>query len=222
MRIIIVGVGDIGYELTRDLARDASHEVVLIDADEAKCKDLSEEFDAFVLEGDGTNPELLRKALIEESDALVASTNSDALNTVIAILAKQFDVPTIIVKLKDLGLRAACKEIGVARIIAPSISAAAEIWATLHGFGRPNLSLVTRGGLRFEEVEVQDVDGKTLADLDIPDGILVQTVVRGEEVLLARGNTRIEKGDLLLILVENQGALEKMKELVNRAKDDKQ
>lgn len=222
MRVVIVGIGDIGYELTRDLTRDASHEVVLIDSDEARCKDLSEEFDAFVLEGDGTNPELLRKALIEESDALVASTNSDALNTVIAILAKRFGVPKIIVKLKDLGLRAACKEIGVARIIAPSISAAAEIWATLHGFGRPNLSLVTRGGLRFEEIEVQDVDDVTLADLDIPDGVLVQTVVRGEEVLLARGKTRVRQGDLLLILVENERALAKMKELVNRASDEKQ
>lgn len=221
MRVVIVGIGNIGYELTRDLTRDAAHEVVLIDADEARCKDLSEEFDAFVLEGDGTNPELLRKALVEEADALVASTNSDALNTVIAILAKRFGVPKIIVKLRDLGLRAACKEIGVARIIAPSISAAAEIWAALHGFGRPNLSLVTRGGLRFEEVDVQDVDGKTLAELEIPDGVLVLTVLRGEEVLIARGKTRIQQGDLLLILVENERALSKARHLLNRESDEK-
>ena len=145
-----------------------------------------------------------KKALIEESDALVASTNSDALNTVIAMLAKRFGVPTIIVKLKDLGLRAACQEIGVAHIIAPSISAAAEILAALHGFGRPDLSLVTRGGLRFVE-------------LDVPDGVLVLPIVRGEEVLLARGKTRVESGDLLLLLVENEHAFGRMKELVNRA-----
>ena len=96
MRVIIVGIGDIGYELARDLTRGGSHEVVLIDNNEARCEDLSEEFDALVLEGDGTHPELLQKALIEESDALVASTNSDALNTVIAMLAKRFGVPTII------------------------------------------------------------------------------------------------------------------------------
>ncbi|MGB5548276.1 MAG: TrkA family potassium uptake protein, partial [Polyangiales bacterium] len=114
MRVIIVGIGDIGYELTRDLTRSGSHEVVLIDSNEARCKELSEEFDAFVLQGDGTHPELLQKALVEESDALVASTNSDALNTVIAMLAKRFGVPTIIVKLKDLGLRPACQAMGVA------------------------------------------------------------------------------------------------------------
>jgi trk system potassium uptake protein TrkA len=189
---------------------------VLIDNDEARCEDLSQEFDAFVLEGDGTHPELLQKALIEESDALVASTNSDALNTVIAMLAKRFGVPTIIVKLKDLGLRAACQEMGVARIIAPSISAAAEIFGALHGFGRPDLSLVTRGGLRFVELEVQGIDGTSLAELDVPHGVLVLTVVRGEEVLLARGKTRLQQGDLLLLLVENEHAFAKMKGLVNR------
>jgi Trk K+ transport system NAD-binding subunit len=79
--------------------------------------------------------------LIEESDALVASTNSDALNTVIAMLAKRFDVP---------------------------------------------------------------------------DGVLVLTVVRGEEVLLARGKTRVQSGDSLLLLVENEHAFGRMNELVNR------
>lgn len=217
MKVIIVGIGDIGYELTRDLTHSGSHEVVLIDNDEARCKDLSEQFDAFVLEGDGTHPELLQKALIEESDALVASTNSDALNTVIAMLAKRFGVPTVIVKLKDLGLRAACQEMGVAQIIAPSISAAAEILAALHGFGRPDLSLVTRGGLRFVELEVQGLDATSLAELDVPDGVLALTVVRGEEVLLARGKTRVQSGDLLLVLVENEDASVRMKELVNRA-----
>lgn len=102
----------------------------------------------------------------------------------------------------------------MARIIAPSISAAAEILAALHGFGRPDLSLVTRGGLRFVELEVQGIEGKSLAELDVPDGVLVLTVVRSEEVLLARGKTRLQSGDSLLLLVENEHAFERMKELV--------
>lgn len=216
MRVIIVGIGDIGHELAGDLTRGGSHEVVLIDANEARCEDLSEEFDAFVLEGDGTHPELLQKALVEEADALVASTDSDALNTVIAMLAKRFGVPTIIVKLKELGLRAACREMGVAHIISPNISAAAEILAALHGFGRPDVSLVTRGGLRFVELEVQGIDGVSLAELGVPDGVLVLTVIRGEDVLLARGKTRLHEGDLLLLLVEDEHVFGKMKDVVHR------
>jgi trk system potassium uptake protein TrkA len=208
MRVIVVGIGDIGYELARDLTREGAHEVVLVDTNDARCEDLGQQFDALVLDGDGTHPELLQKALVEEADALVATTNSDAINTVIAMLAKRYGVPTIIVKLKDLGLRAACQEIGVARIIAPSISAAAEILETLQGLGRPDLSLVSRGGLRFVELESQGIEGATLAEIGLPDSVLVLTVVRGEEVLLARGKTRIEQGDSLLLLVEDDKALE--------------
>jgi trk system potassium uptake protein TrkA len=207
LRVIVVGIGDIGHELARDLTRDGRHQVVLIDTDESRCEELSRELDALVLEGDGTNPELLQKALVEEADALVASTSSDALNTVVAMLAKRFGVEKIIVKLKDLGLRAACQEIGVARIIAPSFSAAAEILAALHGFGRPDLSLVARGGMRFAELEAKGVEG-TLSELGLPDGALVLTVVHGEEVLLARGKTKVEQGDSLLLLVEDDSALE--------------
>ncbi len=216
MRVIIVGIGSIGYELTRDLTRGGDHQVVLIDNEPERCEELSKQFDAFVLEGDGTNPELLQKALVEEADALIASTSSDALNTVIAMLAKRFDVPTVMVKLKDLGLRAACKEIGVARIVTPSISAAAEMLAALHGFGRPDLSLVTRGGLRFEELEVDDIDSTSIRDLKVPDGVLILTVMRGEKVMLARGDTHIQRGDLLLLLVEHESAVERMKSLVGQ------
>jgi Trk K+ transport system NAD-binding subunit len=53
-----------------------------------------------------------------------------------------------------------------------------------------------------------------LAELDVPDGVLVLTVVRSEEVLLARGKTRLQSGDLLLLLVENEHAFGRMKELV--------
>ena len=214
MRIIVIGIGDIGYELARDLTREGAHEVVLIDSSDARCEDLGEQFDALVLEGDGTHPELLQKALVEEADALVATTNSDAINTVIAMLAKRYGVPTIIVKLKDLGLRAACQEIGVARIIAPSISAAAQILETIEGLGRPDLSLVARGGLRFVELEAQGIEGATLAKIGLPDSVLVLTVVRGEEVLLARGKTRIEHGDSLLLLVEDEGALDEARSML--------
>ena len=64
---------------------------------------------------------------------------------------------------------------------------------------------------------MQGIDGISLADLNVPDGVLVLTVVRGEEVLLARGKTQIQSGDLLLLLVENEHAFGRMKELVNRA-----
>lgn len=81
MRVVIVGLGDIGRELAENLARRRNNELILIDADEKRCERLAGEIDALVLHGDGTDPEILKKAKLEEADALVATTHSDAINT---------------------------------------------------------------------------------------------------------------------------------------------
>lgn len=66
------------------------------------------------------------------------------------------------------------------------------------------------------ELEVQGIDGVSLAELGVPDGVLVLTVIRGEDVLLARGKTRLHEGDLLLLLVEDEHVFGKMKDVVHR------
>lgn len=221
MRIVIVGVGDIGRELAENLIRRGGNELVLIEADERRAEQLASELDALVLHGDGTDPELLKKARVEEADALIATTDSDAINTVIAMLGHRMGVGNLIVKLNDVGLRAACREIGVTKIIAPKIAAAAEIFASLYGFDRLDFSLVVRGGLQLQEVEVapdSDAVGRRLSELDLPKGALVVAVLReqGERALVPRGETKLEAGDVLLVLGEDGGVLERVQRLLGQ------
>ena len=143
-----MGIGEIGRELANNLARKEHNELVLIDKDEDRSETISSEFDALVIHGDGSDPEILKKAQIRKADALVALTGSDPVNTVIAMLGHLMEEKKIIVKLNTYGLRAACREIGVDAIIAPKIAAAAEIVSTLFGFDRVNFSSVASGGLR--------------------------------------------------------------------------
>lgn len=217
MKVVIVGVGGIGWELANDLTLQGRHDVVLIELDRHRCQKVSESFDALVLEGDGTNPEMLKKAQVPEADALVAATGSDALNTVIAMLGRRFEVPKIIVKLNDVGLRSACEELGVTKIIAPSISAAAQILAALSGFDRMDFSVVARGGLHLAELEVMGEVGVMLRDLEFPDGARVAAVLRDEKALIAHGRTRLQKGDLLLTLVESEKDLAQVRRLLGHA-----
>ena len=219
MRVVIVGAGDIGRELAENLIRRGGNEVVLLDADEGRCEQLADELDALVLCGDGTDPELLKKARVEEADALVAATDSDAINTVIAMLGSRMGVENIVVKLNDVGLRAACREIGVTKIIAPKISAAAEIFASLYGFDRLDFSLVVRGGLQLREMEVapdSEAVGRRLSELALPEGALVVAVLRerGERALVPRGETKLEAGDVVLVLGEREDALARVREML--------
>lgn len=212
MRVVIVGGGGIGVELAKILSRHEQNEVVIIEIEEKRCQALSAELDALVLHGDGTHPDLLAKADVKNADGLVAVTNSDAMNTVIAMLGHRNQTPTIIAKVEQVGLQAACREMGVSHVIAPNIASAARIAATLRGFHRLDFSLIARGGIQLVELPAIATAGKRIEELTLPESILVVAILRGEDILLARGKRKIEDGDLLLVLVENESALEKARE----------
>ena len=207
MRVIIVGMGHVGSQLARELTQRKAMELVLIDADPEKCRALAEELDALVLEGDGTDPELLKKADVKKADALVAATDSDALNTVVAMLGKQFSVPTIIVKLEEVGLRTACQEIGVSHIISPKFSAVTEIISVLYGYNVLDFSLLIKGGVRLAELRAGKMAGQHLEEIKLPPGTLVIAVFRGDAVVVPAGQTRILEDDRLLIITEDEKRL---------------
>ena len=207
MRVIIVGMGHVGSQLARELSQRKSVELVLIDSDPEKCRALAEELDALVLEGDGTDPELLKKADVKKTDALVAATNSDALNTVVAMLGKQFSVETIIVKLDEVGLRTACQEIGVSHIISPKTSAVTEIISVLYGYNVLDFSMLIKGGVRLGELTAGEMVGKRVEEIEFPQGVLVIAVFRGDTVVVPAGPTRVQEDDRLLIIAENEKAM---------------
>jgi len=213
MRVIIVGLGNVGKELAELLIREGNHQLILIDEDSELCERLSTKYDALVLQGDGTEPELLRQAGAGEADVLVATTDSDALNTVIAILGKQFGVPQIIVKLIDLGLRPACQEIGVDAIVSPNLSVANEILAIVHGYRWLDFSLIVHGGAKLAEFAPGGAKGKRLADLPLPRGSLVVSIIREDKAIVPHGEIKLKEGDLLVVIAEDERTMEQVKEV---------
>jgi trk system potassium uptake protein TrkA len=211
---VIAGAGDIGRQLVHTLSENGRDQLVVIDEDEAKCEALAGEFDLLVIHGDATDPEMLTKAQIREADALVATTESDAINTVIAMLGHRFGVEKIIVKLNGFGLRAACREIGVSEIVAPKIAAAARIKSALQGAKSIDFSLVVQGGLKLLELEAGAVKGQAIRELHLPEGALFVALLRGDKMLIPRGGTHLEADDVLLTLVETEGVLRKVRRVL--------
>jgi len=212
MRIVIVGLGSTGMELARTLIDKRDNEIVLIDIDEDTTETVSEEFDAVTVTGDASNPEILRQARLEEADALIAVTDSDAINLVIAMIARQWDVKKIAIKLTRASLRPAGREIIEDIIVVmPHASAANAIVQSIYGKERSNIAEAIGGALYQETVEVEEDGGRKIEELDLPEDCLVIALRREGDVMLARAETRIEKGDTLIILAENEDSIEKIK-----------
>jgi trk system potassium uptake protein TrkA len=220
MRVVIVGVGSIGGELANRLSSHENNELVLIDLDKERCDELSQKIDALVLHGDGTDPDILKKAQLAEADALVAATGTDAINTVIAMLGHRMEVENIVVKLNGVGLRSACNAIGVKRIVAPTISAAAEMLSSIYGAERVDFSVLTHGGMRLVELEAGRQSGSKISDLQLPDGALLVAVIRQEETLIPRPGLKLEKEDQLIILAENEDLLNKTRKILGIEKGE--
>jgi trk system potassium uptake protein TrkA len=212
MRIIIVGAGDTGWSLLSSLREQGGDDIAVIDTDETRCDQLAKEFDALVLHGDGSEPALLDKAKIQEADALVATTGSDALNTVVAMLGRQSGVAKVVVKLEGPGLRAACQEIGVDRIVSPALSAAAEIHGTLRGVHQLDFSMAARGDLRLAEIESGKAAGCSIEDLDLPEKTLVVAVLKDDEPVFPSPGVEIEEHDRLLVLGAGEKRLDELRE----------
>jgi len=204
MRVIIVGIGGVGEQLAEDLSARSNFELVLIDQNEEKAQTLSQRLDAFVLHGDGTDPQVLERARPEDADALIASTESDGLNMVIGLLARKLSIPQVIVKLNSSALKTTCYELGIDQVISPKISAANQIVGLLSGYDVLDFSLLVRGGGQLAEVGPGRMAGARMRELNLPEGALVISIIREGTAIIPRGETEIYEEDILVLLAEDE------------------
>ena len=131
MRLIIIGAGEVGYHIASRLSRE-HHDVVVVDQSHELIGRLQEELDVMAYCGHGSNPSVLEGAGIAQAEMLIAVTNTDEVNLVACLLARQYGVKTCIARITNLDFRhspliAAGNAIGIDLLINPSQAVAEEI-----------------------------------------------------------------------------------------------
>jgi trk system potassium uptake protein TrkA len=122
VKAIVIGCGRVGSAVAQQL-QASGWEVIVCDENEDALGRLGETWTGGFLVGHGMDFQLLKDAGIEEADAVVATTDGDNTNIVIAQVAqKQFQVPTVIVRVLDPG-RAQFYATRGLRIVCPTSSA---------------------------------------------------------------------------------------------------
>jgi trk system potassium uptake protein TrkA len=101
VKAIIVGCGRVGSSIALQLARE-EWDVTAIDEKEEALQRLGEHWGGGFVVGHGMDTEILRKAGIEEADAVVVATNGDNTNIVVGQVAqKRFDIQCVVVRILD-------------------------------------------------------------------------------------------------------------------------
>jgi trk system potassium uptake protein TrkA len=199
MQVIIVGCGRVGSELANALSAER-HTVVVIDRNPLSFGRLSREFEGRMLTGVGFDRDTLLKADIESAQALAATTDSDNVNIVVAVTAKEtFKVPHVVARIYDPQAAEIYRREGIPTVT-PTIWAANAMKTLIVHPPLASLSTCGSGEVQFLTVEVpRTLAGRTVQDLTLPGEALVGAVVRRGQAVIATTNTRLEVGDVLHI-----------------------
>ena len=88
MYLIIVGLGGIGQNLVYIATKD-KNDVIVIDQDEKRGREIAEKYDVLTIVGDATEKSTLEEAEVSRADAFIATTSDDAANLMMSLTAKE-------------------------------------------------------------------------------------------------------------------------------------
>jgi len=211
MKVIIVGGGKTLYFLTKSFT-DKGYEVVVVNRDHEECVQMARQLKALVIEGDGSDPQVLREAGALGANAVLAITPNDQDNLVICqVAALQCGVPRILAKANDPDNAEVFQQLGVpafstTQIIGNLIQERASMDEVM------NLLPVGEGRVNVTEVvltSASQVAGKHLRDIRLPENALVAVVIRDGHAMVPRGDNQLLQGDkvILITLPENHGTV---------------
>lgn len=206
MYIIIVGAGDIGSPLI-DIATRSGNEVVVVEQDERRADEVASENDCLVLNANATSKETLEDAGAGQADAIISTTDQDATNVMVCLLAQEFEIPGITSVVHEAEHMNLFRQIGVNTIENPQELIADHLYRAV---ARPAIVDYMRIGDEAEVFEITVTEGalvagKTLTEVGeadlLTDDVLIVALEResAERPLTPRGNTRIEVGDTLTV-----------------------
>ena len=209
MKIIIVGAGEVGFHIAEKLSQE-NQDVFLIDKDPDKIKRITENLDVQALLGSGTSPEMLKTSGITNADMLVAATDSDEVNLISCLLARNMN--QYILKVVRIRNTEYMKErdlfgrdlLGIDQIINPESVMVETIRNLMMVPGASDVIDFEDGQVKLVGITIgsdSPLAGRQLLSLDGIEGrVLVGAIVRGEQVFIPHGKDTIETNDLVYIV----------------------
>lgn len=212
--VMIIGGGRITYYLTLMLL-DLGIYVTIIEKNPEKCLKLVERFPTVtVIEGDGTDQELLLSENLESMDAFIALTDNDEENVIISMFANAKGIEHVIPKVNRVELGFILEKLGLENAITPKNITANHIVsyvrAMQNSLGSNVESLIKMKNEAIELLEFRVRDNclflnKPIKDLSFKSGILIAFVTHHGEPKIATGMTRITIGDTVIIISKRKG-----------------
>jgi trk system potassium uptake protein TrkA len=203
MRTVFVGAGKVSIGTAKALIKKG-HEVVIIENDKAKINALSEEMDCSFLQGDGSQPNLLREVNPEQTDFLFCLTDSDQANVIASLVGRSLGFKRVVTGIGDPQFEGICHELGLKDTIIPSRTMSRYLEDMVGGTENLNLSEVLKDEARFFTLTAKEEDAVTAKDLKLPGNAKVICYYRDGKFSHADEETTFRIGDEVVILTHSK------------------
>ena len=208
MKVAIAGAGNVGTAIAKDLAANG-HDVLLIERDPDLVERLRTTLDVTWVAADACEVDSLDAAGMAQVDVAVAATGDDEDNLVISLLAKQeFAVPRVVARVNHPSNQWLFNEswgvdisVSTPQLITALVEEAVSVGSLVR------LLQFERGNAHLVEVTLADdspAAGTSLADLRFPRDATIVAVVRGDRLVVPRGDTVLDVGDEVMVLVTGE------------------
>ncbi len=201
-RVMIFGGSKIAYYLAQELA-EKHISVSIIEKNEDRCRYLSETLkDVLIIQGDGTDMNLLEEEGLDAMDAFIGLTDYDEANLLMSLMARTTGVKKTIAKISRPNYVKIIDKLEIGIALNPTDIAASNVLKTIRGGKVVSVSLLLGGEAEVTEIIASKdlpIIGKPLAEVGIPKGIIIGAIVHKGKVIIPKGDTIIQQNDRLII-----------------------
>ncbi len=212
MKIIVVGAGKVGYSLAQRLTQD-QHDVIIIEQSAERIAILENNLDVSIVEGNGADPELLKKIGIENVGMLIAVTDTDEVNMLACLVAKLCGVHKTIARVRSNDYekeeyKEVKAQLGVDVFINPEMVAAKELMQILSSPAALDVEDFANGKVRIMEIKAKDnshIVNKAIKDVNWPESVLAVGILRQGRMIIPHGDSMIMPNDNVFFLGAMEG-----------------
>ena len=224
MKTIICGAGEVGYSIADKLSKEG-FEVTVIDNSKESLKKISDNLDVKTIIGSPSLPSILSKAGAKECEILIAVTRSDETNMVCCQIGYSlFNIPKKIARIRQQDYLKGewqklytNKDLPIDAIISPEEEVAKALYRRLQSPGTIDMVELADKRLKLIALRCEEnckILGKSLRELAVQFSDYLANILfvfRGDQKFIVNSNTKLEKNDLIYIVVENNNFSEVMK-----------
>jgi len=202
MYMIIVGAGTIGARLI-DIATKEKNNVVVIEKNVERAKEISNKYDVTVLHRDATSAESLREAGSDRTNVLITTTSDDAVNLMVVSIANRLEIPSIVSVVNEKDHAEFFRKLGANVMENPEDVVANHLYTAVKRPQVDDFAILSNGAQVFRMMVKEEgpLVGKSTSEIRkqeiIPSSVLIVAIERGGNVQIAEGETVIESEDLL-------------------------